>query len=360
MQHFQIGHEDHTRVASPAGPARDPGLRPAPTLTLVIPCYNEEPVMPALLDRLDRLERDLAATGRISGAMRILMIDDGSTDGTWAAICAAGEGRAVTGLRLSCNSGHQTALLAGLMQADTDVVVSMDADLQDDPDAVGPMIDAWARGAEIVFGVRASRATDTGFKRRSARTYYRLLNWLGADIVPDHADYRLMSRKALTGLASFGERNLFLRGLVRKLGFRQEIVTYDRSPRVAGESKYPLGKMIALALEGITSLSVRPLRLISWAGFAVAAIAFAAGLWSVTAWALGIAVPGWASTVLPIYLLGGMHLVALGIIGEYVGKIYLETKARPRYLIDELHRPATGAQTIGLATATTTLAEVAA
>lgn len=324
-----------TTVLPEHGPAR----RDAPTLTIVIPCYNEEEMMPGLLARLDRLGEDLAAAGRIKAPMRLLMVDDGSSDRTWDLICDAARTRPLTAVKLSCNQGHQAALLAGLMQAETEVVVSMDADLQDDPEAVAPMIEAWQRGAEIVYGVRASRAKDTMFKRLTARTYYRTLRWLGADIIPDHADYRLMSRRALQSLAAFGERNLFLRGLVRKLGYRTEIVTYDRAPRATGESKYPLRKMISLALEGITSLSVKPLHLITISGFIIAGGAFAAVVWALAGWMMGRTIPGWASTVLPIYFLGGAHLTALGIIGEYVGKIYMETKARPRYIIDEVRLP---------------------
>lgn len=306
-----------------------------PTLAFVIPCFNEEEALPKLLARLGALSDELVASGRIRGAAQVLLVDDGSRDGTWAVIRAACESHNVCGLRLSRNHGHQRALLAGLMQAETDVVVSMDADLQDDPDAIPAMVDAYRRGAEIVFGVRRRRDADGAFKRSSARAYYRLLGWLGIDLVPDHADFRLMSRKALAALAGFEETNLFLRGLIPQLGFATETVLYDRPARSAGESKYPLRKMLALAVEGVTSFSIKPLRMITVLGFAVAGAAFVMMLWSLAAWAIGWTLSGWASTVLPIYLLGGTQLIGLGIVGEYIGKIYQETKRRPRFIIDE-------------------------
>ncbi|MBT0957185.1 glycosyltransferase family 2 protein [Alphaproteobacteria bacterium KMM 3653] len=315
-----------------AAPA--PVSRPAPSMAIVVPCHNEQEVLPQLFRRLEKLEADLLEREAIGGPMALILVDDGSTDRTWEAIEAANTSLLVTGIRLSRNHGHQHALFAGLMKADADVVVSMDADLQDDPDAVIGMLEAYDNGAEVVYGVRGSRRKDTWFKRWSAQKYYALLSTMGVDLIPDHADFRLMSRKALDALSEFGETNLFLRGLVRQVGFTSATVTYDRAERAAGESKYPLHKMIALALEGITSFSVRPLRLITLLGFAIASLAFLFTFYSIFAWMFGKTVPGWTSTVVPIYMLGGVHLVALGVIGEYVGKIYQETKGRPRFIID--------------------------
>lgn len=310
--------------------------RGTPSLSIVIPCYNEEEVLPALFDRLEQLERQLLAADLIAAPLRLVLVDDGSKDATWAMIDSPATSLAVTGVRLSRNYGHQNALLAGLMQAKGDIVISMDADLQDDPDAVIPMVRAYHHGAEIVFGVRDSRHRDTWFKRSTARGYYKALRVLGVDLIPDHADFRLMSRKALNALAEFGEANLFLRGLVRQLGFPHAIVKYDRAERMAGESKYPLGKMVALGLEGITSFSVKPLRMITLFGFVVALMAFLFGLFALVTWISGHTVPGWTSIVLPLSLLSGANLIALGVVGEYVGRIYKETKGRPRFLVDEV------------------------
>jgi glycosyltransferase involved in cell wall biosynthesis len=316
-----------------------PAVRPAPSLSVVVPCHNEEAALPHLFRRVDTLNASLLAQGLMSRPMQLVLVDDGSCDATWQTIAEAATTLPVTGVRLARNHGHQHALFAGLMQARSEAVVSMDADLQDDPEAIGRMLEAYMRGAEVVYGVRDRRDTDTWFKRHSARAYYATLERLGVDLIPDHADFRLMSRKALKALSKFGETNLFLRGLVRQLGFRSEIVLYDRAARVEGESKYTLGKMVALGLEGITSFSVKPLRMIVVMGFWVAALAFLFGLFSVWAWIGGHTLPGWTSIVLPLSLLGGMHLIALGVIGEYVGKIYQETKHRPRFLIDEVVNP---------------------
>ncbi|MEL6609127.1 MAG: glycosyltransferase family 2 protein [Pseudomonadota bacterium] len=314
-------------------------LRAAPTLSFVIPCYNEEEVLPVLLPKLKELSAHLVDTGRIAQDAEILLVDDGSRDRTWEMIEAARTTHGVTGLRLSRNQGHQAALMAGLLNADADVTVSMDADLQDDPMVVTQMLDRYREGCEIVFGVRAARDTDTPFKRITARGYYTVLQKMGVDIIPDHADFRLMSAKAIKAMDSFKERNLFLRGLVRQLGFQTAKVTYDRAERVAGESKYPLRKMLALAIEGITSFSIKPLRMIALAGFLVAGLSLCYAAYSLVVWAMGATVPGWTSIVLPIYILGGVHMIALGVIGEYIGKIYMETKARPRFIVDELTRP---------------------
>lgn len=333
-------------------------LRAAPSMAIVVPCHNEEEVLPKLWRRLEKLAADLEQTRAISGPLELILVDDGSTDQTWAVIKNAETSLFIKGISLSRNHGHQHALFAGLMNADADVVVSMDADLQDDPDAIVDMLAAYARGAEIVYGVRGSRTVDTWFKRWSAQKYYGLLSTVGVDLIPDHADFRLMSRKALTTLAEFGETNLFLRGLVRQVGFASETVTYDRAKRAAGESKYPLGKMIALALEGITSFSVRPLRLIAILGFVIAGFAFLFTFYSIIAWMFGQTVPGWTSIVVPMYMLGGVHLIALGVIGEYVGKIYQETKRRPRFIVDEVVTSGAAGLSQPLATRTASLTSV--
>ncbi|MEM9349488.1 MAG: glycosyltransferase family 2 protein [Pseudomonadota bacterium] len=317
---------------------------PVPTLSFVIPCYNEEEALPALLEALKGLSESLVQSGRIAGPAEVLLVDDGSRDRTWEMIEAARHTHGVTGLRLSRNQGHQAALLAGLLNADGDVTISMDADLQDDPSVVEEMLDHYLEGAEIVFGVRAARDTDTLFKRATARGYYQLLKAMGVDIIPDHADFRLMSAKTIKALDSFRERNLFLRGLVRQIGFQSAIVTYDRAERIAGESKYPLRKMLALAVEGVTSFSIKPLRIITGLGFLVAGLSLCYAIYSLVVWSMGAVVPGWTSIVLPIYILGGVHMIALGVIGEYIGKIYLEAKGRPRFIVDEIKRPSTSAQ----------------
>lgn len=311
-----------------------PDLRPPPRLTIVVPCFNEEESLPFLIDGIAKLNAHLVATHRINGPLTLLLVDDGSGDRTWQLITQAVAPFHISGLKLSRNTGHQGALFAGLLKAEGDVIVSMDADLQDDPKATAEMVDRYRAGDEIVFGVRASRTTDGYLKRTSARGYYRLLSMLGVELVPDHADYRLMSQKARDALALFGERNLYLRGLVHRLGFDTSIVTYDRAARSAGESKYNLRRMIGLAIDGVTSFSVRPLRLITLSGFVVAGVSFLMIAYTLIAWAVGATVAGWTSTILPIYFLGGAHLVALGVIGEYIGKIYTETKARPQFLVD--------------------------
>ncbi|MCH2077640.1 MAG: glycosyltransferase family 2 protein [Rhodobacteraceae bacterium] len=312
---------------------------PAPTLSFVIPCYNEEEALPALLEALTTLSARLVKSGRIAAPAEPMLVDDGSRDNTWKMIEAARKTHGVTGLRLSRNQGHQAALLAGLLNSDADVTISMDADLQDDPTVVEQMLDRYREGAEIVFGVRAARDTDTAFKRITARGYYKMLTAMGVDIIPDHADFRLMSAKTIRALDSFKERNLFLRGLVRQIGFESAIVTYDRAERVAGDSKYPLRKMLSLAVEGVTSFSIKPLRIITGLGFIVAGLSMCYAIYSLVMWTMGSVVPGWTSIVLPIYILGGVHMIALGVIGEYIGKIYLETKGRPRFIVDEITRP---------------------
>lgn len=310
----------------------------APVLAIVIPCYNEQDVLPETRARLSGLLERLAAAGKVAAGSRVWFVDDGSRDATWATIEAyAAADRRFAGIKLSRNRGHQNALLAGLFTAEGDAVVSIDADLQDDVEAIEAMVDRFAEGAEVVYGVRRRRDADTAFKRLTAAAFYRLLAALGAESVANHADYRLLSRRAVESLKQYREVNLYLRGIVPLLGFRSAVVPYDRAARFAGESKYPLRKMVRLALEAVTSFSVVPLRLVTLIGFAVFL-----GTMAVSLWALWVrlfsdaAVPGWTSVVLPMYFLGGVQILCIGIIGEYLGKLYAEAKARPRYLIEKV------------------------
>jgi len=309
-------------------------------LSLVVPCYNEEQALPLVVPQLARLMGDLIARGKIAGDSNIWFVDDGSKDATWKLIEAfTRESDLFVGVKLSRNRGHQNALLSGLMSADGDAVISIDADLQDDLSVIEKMVDAHAEGYEIVYGVRKARDTDTWFKRWSALRYYGLLRSLGVDIIPNHADFRLMGRRSLSALGQYTEVNLFLRGIIPQLGFRATSVFYDRRDRVAGESKYPLGKMIKLALDGITSFSPVPLRLIAGLGGIICLFSLAMAVWAIVIRLFTErALPGWASTTVPIYLLGGVQLLCIGILGEYVAKIYGETKGRPRYLIEKVER----------------------
>jgi glycosyltransferase involved in cell wall biosynthesis len=303
-------------------------------LAIVVPCYNEEAALPHTLERLAQLMRSLKDTGRAGPGSFVLFVDDGSKDRTWELLqAAAAEG--VHAIRLSRNFGHQRALLAGLEEArEADAVVSIDADLQDDVDAIARMVDAAKGGADIVYGVRTERTADTSFKRGTAQAYYRLLALFGVEIVFNHADFRLMTRRAIDALLAYKESNLFLRGLVPQLGFTTTVVPYERGERVAGESKYPLRKMLSLAWEGITSLSVAPLRFITVLGICTCLLAMGIGCWALI---VGLftthAVPGWTSTVVPLAFIGGVQLLSLGVIGEYVGKIYIEAKRRPPYFV---------------------------
>ena len=307
-------------------------------LSIVMPCYNEQQGLADSARQVLQVLSDLVARGRVGEGSNLWLVDDGSRDGTWGVIetLAAADQR-VVGLKLSRNRGHQNALLAGLMNADGDAVISLDADLQDDIGVIDDMVSAWQSGFEIVFGVRRSRDEDSFFKRWTARRYYALLRLLGVDVVPDHAEYRLLGRAALEALSEFPETNLFLRGLVPQLGFRSTQVFYDRKARTAGETKYPLRKMVGLGLDGITSFSAVPLRLIAAGGAALFVLSSI-----VAVWVVGVrlftdhAVPGWASTTLPIYALGGVQLLCLGVVGEYVAKVYMEVKRRPRYLIERV------------------------
>lgn len=304
---------------------------------IVVPCYNEEAVLAETTSRLlEVMQRVAEKHADLQG--RIVYVDDGSRDGTWLLIGSLSKQHPqVMGLKLAHNAGHQHALWAGLewAAAHVDAAISIDADLQDDVNVIPEMIDLFLGGKDIVYGVRRDRPTDTWFKRTTALAFYKLMSKLGGDIVYNHADYRLMSRRTLAALMTYGERNLFLRGMVRTLGFPQAMVYYDRGERFAGESKYPLRKMLAFAIDGITSFSVRPLRLISIVGLSFMLVALAVIVYGLVAWLCGRTIQGWTSLLVSLWFIGGAILVALGVIGEYVGKIYAEVKRRPRYFIEE-------------------------
>ena len=309
-----------------------------PILYIVVPCYNEEAVLPATAPLFLEKLRQLTETGKIAPESRVLFVDDGSRDATWDIIRAlARQDEHVLGISQSRNRGHQNAVLAGLMEAKSrcDITISIDCDGQDDPDAMERMVDAYLEGSDVVYGVRASRETDSWFKRTTAQGFYKLMGALGAEVVYNHADYRLLSRRVLEALEGYREVNLFLRGLIPLVGFRSATVEYDRRERLAGESHYPLGKMLSLAMNGITSLSVKPLRMITGFGVIVALVSFIGVIWAIVSALLGRTVAGWASTTCIVCFVSGVQLISLGIIGEYLGKIYLETKARPRYIIRE-------------------------
>lgn len=305
-------------------------------LYIVVPCYNEEAVLPETSRWLREKLETLAAMGKISPQSRVLFVNDGSKDRTWEIIRALHEECPLfSGVDLTRNRGHQNALLAGLMTAKDrcDMAISMDADLQDDVDAVDAMVDKFQEGCDIVYGVRSSRAKDTFFKRFTAEGFYRLMSLMGAETVFNHADYRLMSRRALEGLSQFREVNLFLRGIVPMVGYPSAVVEYERGERFAGESKYPLKKMLSFAMEGITSLSTKPIRYITLLGFLIFLVSIVMLATFIVKWALGMTVAGWASVICSVWAIGGLILLSLGVIGEYIGKIYLETKQRPRFLI---------------------------
>ncbi|MEZ5512871.1 MAG: glycosyltransferase family 2 protein [Steroidobacteraceae bacterium] len=307
-------------------------------VSIVVPCFNEEAVLPETARRLELLLRHLQSVGKVTTTSQVYFVDDGSYDSTWQLIEShAANSELIRGIKLSRNRGHQIALLAGLETVPGDAAISVDADLQDDLAAIEQMIDAFNSGTEIVYGVRKSRSVDSIFKRLSAEGYYKVLSLLGVEVIFNHADYRLMSRRSLDALAQFREANIFLRGLLPQLGFSWSIVYYDRAERYAGESKYPLRKMLALAWNGVTSFSAAPLRFITGLGILVSLVSIAVAVWALAMRVFtSQAVPGWASTVVPIYFLGGIQLFAVGIIGEYLAKIYLETKRRPRYFIDKV------------------------
>ena len=310
-----------------------------PVLYIVVPCYNEEEVLPETSRRLKAKMEGLMEAGKISPASKVMLVNDGSKDGTWPMIEQLHRDDPLfSGVNLSRNRGHQNALLAGLMTAKDrcDMTVSMDADLQDDIDAVDAMVDKYLEGCDIVYGVRSSRKKDTFFKRFTAEAFYRLMNFMGAETVFNHADYRLLSRRALEGLAQFKEVNLFLRGIVPMIGYTCATVEYERGERFAGESKYPLKKMLAFAMEGITSLSTKPIRYITLLGFLIFMVSIIMLIVFIVQWALGMTVVGWASMICSLWAIGGLILLSLGVIGEYIGKIYLETKQRPRFIVREV------------------------
>ena len=306
-------------------------------LAVVVPCFNEEEVLTPTVRALLDVLADIEKSGDIDSGATLLLVDDGSTDATWRIIeTLAKENPAVRGIKLARNFGHQSAILAGISSCDADAVVTIDADLQDPPEVIGDMVRAYRKGAEIVLGVRNDRSSDTYFKRATAQIYYRFLRMMGADMVFNHADFRLLGRRAVAAVQSFGETQLFLRGIIRLVGFRQEIVHYRRSERQAGKTKYNFARMLAFGLDGVTSFTAFPLRLITMLGFIVSLLAFLAGLWAISAWLFfANTIPGWTSVVLPMYFLGGIQLLSIGIIGEYLGKNYLESKHRPRFIIEK-------------------------
>ena len=311
----------------------------ASKLFVVIPCYNEEEVLPETSKRLVKKMAELEKKGLITPDSKVLLVNDGSRDRTWEMICDLHKQNPMfEGVKLSRNRGHQNALLAGLMTAKgrCDVSISMDADLQDDMDAMDRFLEKYEEGCEIVYGVRNKRDTDTFFKRETALMFYRLMKALGVDITFNHADYRLMSNRALEALSQFDEVNLFLRGLAPLVGFQSDVVYYDRSERFAGESKYPLKKMLAFAFDGITSFSIKPMRLILGLGAVIFAFSLIMLAWTLVDWALGNTVSGWASLMCSIWMIGGIQLRALGVIGEYIGKLYAEEKKRPRFIIERV------------------------
>ncbi len=310
----------------------------APVLYIVVPCYNEEEVLPETIKRLTAKLDEMSDAGLCSGESRILFVDDGSRDDTWDIIMRGHNvNKYVCGIKLSHNRGHQNALLAGLMSARElcDCAISIDADLQDDIGVMDQFVQKFTEGCDVVYGVRSKRKKDTFFKRTTAGVFYKLMKLLGVEIVENHADYRLMSRRMLNTLSEYREVNLFLRGIVPLMGFKSDIVYYERDKRFAGESKYPLKKMISFAIDGITSFSVKPLKIISNAGILISALSIIGILYAVISKLTGNAVSGWAATVGSIWLVCGLIMFCLGVIGEYIGKIYVEVKARPKYTIEE-------------------------
>lgn len=307
------------------------------TVYLVVPCYNEEAVLPETVSRLTEKMKTLIAAGHADENSRFLLVDDGSKDKTWELICRfCEENPLCAGLKLAHNRGHQNALLAGLMAAKekADCAISLDADLQDDIDALDGFLAKFEEGCDVVYGVRNKRDTDSFFKRSTARGFYKVMKMLGVDVVYDHADYRLMSRRALEALGDYKEVNLFLRGIVPLIGYRSDYVYYDRHERFAGESKYPLKKMISFALDGITSFSVKPLKLISNLGILISILSVLGLLYALISYFVGVTVAGWTAIVCSIWLLGGVQLLCIGVLGGYIGKIYSEVKARPRFRVE--------------------------
>ena len=309
-----------------------------PTLYIVIPCYNEQAVLPITAPLFLNKITSLISKNKISQDSKVLFVNDGSKDDTWQIIKSlSNENIHYEGITLSRNRGHQNALLAGLMEAKDrcDITISIDCDGQDDINAMDEMVDNYINGAEIVYGVRSKRATDTFFKRFTAESFYKLIKWMGADIVYNHADYRLVSSKVLNEFANFKEVNIFLRGMFPLVGFKSTCVYYERNERIAGESHYPLKKMLALAFDGITSLSVKPIRLITGLGVCISVLSFLLIIYALVSFFSGNVVAGWSSSLIITCFIGGIQLISLGVIGEYVGKIYMETKQRPKYIISE-------------------------
>ena len=312
-----------------------------PTIYFVIPCYNEEAVLPETTRRLAEKLQAMQSAGLIGKDSRVLYVDDGSKDKTWQLISQFHQEYPwVEGVKLAHNRGHQNALLCGLMTAKDrcDAAISMDADLQDDIDALDQFVTKFREGCDVVYGVRKNRSTDTTFKRNTAQGFYKLMHKLGVEMVYNAADYRLLSRRAVEALMQFGEVNMFLRGMVPLLGFKTAEVYYERGERVAGESKYPLKKMVAFAIEGITSFSNKPIRFVTLLGVLCALLGVAMAVYVLVSLIGGHSVAGWASTIMSIWLLGGLQLIALGLIGEYVGKIYMETKRRPKFILEEYRK----------------------
>ena len=310
----------------------------SPKLFIVIPCYNEEAALPITASRLTELTDDMLSRNLIDPASRIVLVDDGSRDGTWGVISELHErDRRFEGVKLAHNAGHMNALWAGMtLSAERcDCVITIDADLQDDVNAMYGFLEEYQKGADVVYGVRSSRKTDTFFKRTTAQGFYKMMGRMGVEMVYNHADYRLLSKRALQALLSFGEVNMFLRGMVPLLGFRTAQVSYERGERVAGESKYPLRKMLAFAMEGVTSFSITPIRMVFFLGVLCALLGAVMAVYIIVSRVVGKSVRGWASMMMSIWLLGGLNLIALGVIGEYIGKIYMETKHRPKFILEE-------------------------
>lgn len=307
-------------------------------LTIIVPCYNEEEVLPETVRRLQNLLQELQLKEKIGLNSKLVFVDDGSKDKTWELIeRLADEYPTVRGIKLSRNFGHQNALLAGLLTAEGDVLASIDADLQDDLSVIEQIIDAYQNGYDVVYGVRENRESDSALKRFTAESYYHFLSFIGVEVIFNHADYRLLSRRVVEALRDYSEVNLFLRGIIPLLGFRSKSISYRRSERFAGTSKYPMRKMLSLAFQGITSFSTFPLRLITLVGGIIFIISSLMGMWAISIHLFSdLTVPGWTSTVVPIYLLGGIQILCIGIVGEYLAKIYMETKRRPRFHIEKL------------------------
>lgn len=313
-------------------------MRTDNTLAIVVPCYNEQDAFPFSVKSLTEILGDMIRAEKVSKNSYLLFVDDGSKDNTWELIeNAAKSSPLVRGLKLSGNVGHQNALLAGLLTANesSDMTVSIDADLQDDVKAIEKMVDAYHEGCDVVYGVRSDRKSDSVFKRTTAQGFYKVMAAMGAKSVYNHADFRLMSHRAVEALSNYEERNLFLRGIVPLIGYNTEKVYYERSKRVAGESKYPLKKMLKFAFDGITSFSVKPISMITGLGIAIIILSFMALIYALISYFLGVAAPGWASLIISIWFLGGVQLASIGLVGQYVGKIYVESKKRPRFNVEK-------------------------